>query len=85
MSILMSITLASEHIFQVLAQYLLVLSQYLTSIVTILASIEQVNTPLVTLYKPYKILKAFRIFFQAFTNTHRLLAVAKDVSRIAKF
>ena len=43
--------LSGEHIFQVLAQYLYVLSQYLTSIVTILASIEQVNTPLVLSFK----------------------------------
>ena len=46
MTILVSIALAVEHIIQVLSQYSQVLSQYLTSIVTILASIEQVNTSL---------------------------------------
>ena len=40
--ILASFMLSGEHIFQVLAQYL-------TSIATILASIYQVNTPLVLL------------------------------------
>ena len=47
-----SITLACKHIFQVLASYLLVLPQYLLSIVTILASIEQVNTPFIFLQNP---------------------------------
>ena len=40
-SILASSTFAGEHSFQVLAQYLYVLSQYLPSI-------EQVNTPIVS-------------------------------------
>ena len=43
--ILASITLVGEHIYQVLAQYSKVLSQYFTSIVATLASIEQVNKP----------------------------------------
>ena len=44
--ILASITLVGEHIFQVLAQYSKVLSQYLRIIAAMLASIEhqQVNT-----------------------------------------
>ena len=42
-----NIALAGEHIFQVLAQYLKSITTILTRIVTILASIEQVNTPLV--------------------------------------
>ena len=47
MSILVKITLAGEHIFQLLAQY--VLLQYWPIIVTILASIEQVNTHLISI------------------------------------
>ena len=38
-----NIAIAGEHIFQVLAQYLQILLQHLPSIVTIIASIEQVN------------------------------------------
>ena len=45
-TILAKIALAVDHIFQVLAQYSWVLPIHM-SIVTILASIEQVNTPLV--------------------------------------
>ena len=47
MTILASIALAGEHIFQVLTQYLRVLQQYLMSIVAILENIYQVNTPYV--------------------------------------
>ena len=44
---LANIALAGEHIFQVLGQSILMrITTILTSIVTILASIEQVNTPL---------------------------------------
>ena len=50
-----SIKFANEHIFQMLAQYSLVLPQYSASIVTIFASIEQVNTPYVISQNRYHV------------------------------
>ena len=54
-AILANIALAGEHIFQMLAQYSLVLPQYSASIATIFASIEQVNTPYVISQNRYHV------------------------------